>query len=68
MQEILRRLPQVDSLLEEPEIRRLIEELPRRLVVKAVRETLEAVRRAIMTEPDRQAWPEITRPALVSRI
>ena len=48
-QALLRGLPQVDELLRRPEVAALLEEQPRRLVVAAAREALEAARAAILT-------------------
>lgn len=48
---LLRQLPSVDELLQEPSIRELVERLPRWAVVEAVREVLERWRRMIATEP-----------------
>ncbi|MEW5722556.1 MAG: L-seryl-tRNA(Sec) selenium transferase [Thermodesulfobacteriota bacterium] len=49
MQELLRRLPKVDQLLEEPQIKELLGTMPRALVLKAVRESLEELRARILS-------------------
>jgi len=47
MQELLRRLPGVDQLLEEESVRMLLESMPRPLVLKAVRGVLDELRDGI---------------------
>lgn len=44
MQELFRRLPGVDNILDQPDIRELAESLPRFLLLKAARLTLEGLR------------------------
>jgi len=71
MQEILRRLPSVDQLLEEPRLKDLLQEAPRRLVVKAVRETLDHLRGLILASappasPDR--LPDLSRSAIADQV
>jgi len=71
MQEILRRLPSVDQLLEEPRLKDLLKEAPRRLVVKAVRETLDRLRGLILAStppasPDR--LPDLSRSAIADQV
>ena len=47
---LLRKLPSVDEVLQEPSIRELIQLVPRWAVVEAVREVLERWRRVLATE------------------
>ncbi len=46
--EILRRLPAVDQVLKWPEIRDILEKHPRKLVLSAIRESLDARRKSIL--------------------
>lgn len=46
--EIMRSLPAVDRLLDHPAIRNLSGEIPRSIVVKAIRQTLESLRKRIL--------------------
>jgi L-seryl-tRNA(Ser) seleniumtransferase len=46
---LLRRLPSVEEVLQEPATRALLERLPRWAVLEGVRETLERARRRILT-------------------
>ncbi|MBU2547161.1 MAG: L-seryl-tRNA(Sec) selenium transferase [Proteobacteria bacterium] len=63
---LLSRLPKVDQLLGEPEIDALLAAMPRRLVLKAVRETLDRLRSRVMTgDPDRP--PDLDRAAVARR-
>lgn len=52
---LLRQLPSVDELLQEPRVRELAETLPRWAVVEAVREVLLRSRRMIAAEPSGSA-------------
>ncbi|MGH7411912.1 MAG: hypothetical protein ACREJ6_12755, partial [Candidatus Methylomirabilis sp.] len=48
---LLRQLPSVDELLQEPSIRGLMESVPRWAVVEAVREVLDRWRRLVAAGP-----------------
>ena len=48
---LLRQLPSVDELLQEPSIRGLMESVPRWAVVEAVREVLDRWRRIVAAGP-----------------
>ncbi|HLG44585.1 MAG TPA: hypothetical protein VI337_06215, partial [Nitrospirales bacterium] len=48
---LLRQLPSVDELLQEPSIRGLMESVPRWTVVEAVREVLDRWRRIVAAGP-----------------
>ena len=67
MRELLKQLPKVDQLLEEPAIGGLIGPVPRVLVVRAVREVLEAHRSRILEGGDGPP-PDLSRPGLVDEI
>ena len=47
-QEKLRSLPSVEKIMNEPKITSLLEQVPRRLVVKIVRDYLEKLRQRIV--------------------
>ena len=71
---LLRRLPKVDEVLEEPATRALLERAPRWAVVQAVRSEIEALRRRLVEHPDGEPRladgvvadrvAELTRPSL----
>ncbi|MBW2622418.1 MAG: L-seryl-tRNA(Sec) selenium transferase, partial [Deltaproteobacteria bacterium] len=68
MQEIFRRLPGIDVLLDEPELRGLVIDFPKTLVLKAARQTLEELRLQIrQLAPDTEP-PDISIPTIVKRI
>ncbi len=67
MQELLRRLPAVDQLLEEPGLKALLEEQPRRLVLRAVRETLEGLRKSILEAgPEKAPPPDLDKASVAA--
>ncbi len=67
MQELLRRLPAVDQLLEEPGLKALLEERPRRLVLRAVRETLEGLRKSILEAgPEKAPPPDLDKASVAA--
>ena len=68
MKEILRQLPKVDQLLDEPEIRALIGPMPRSLVVKAVRQVVDDLRRSILDGTNRPGPETFSRPAILKEI
>lgn len=49
----LRSLPAVDTILREPEVAGMMARVPRRLLVEMARETLEVIRERLSFEPDR---------------
>ena len=59
-QEILRRIPKVDELMQREAILALREELPTAAVRAAVRSELEALRQAILAGEIRERYPEKT--------
>ncbi|MGH7370085.1 MAG: L-seryl-tRNA(Sec) selenium transferase, partial [Candidatus Methylomirabilaceae bacterium] len=61
---LLRQLPSVDELLQEPSIRELTQSVPRWAVVGAVREVLERWRRVLADERSQRDAP--SKEALVS--
>ena len=68
MEQLLRRLPKVDQLLDEPEVKELAETIPRRLVLQAVRDILESFRARILAG-DAQIGPDdLARPRLAALI
>jgi L-seryl-tRNA(Ser) seleniumtransferase len=67
MRELLKQLPKVDQLLEEPAVSGLIGQVPRTLVVRAVRDVLDAHRKTIL-EGGRGPAPDLSRPSLIAEI
>ena len=66
---LLRQLPSVDELLQEPSIRELIQMVPRWAVVEAVREVLERWRRILGAERSESDQPDPpSRALLVSEV
>ncbi|NLA12022.1 MAG: L-seryl-tRNA(Sec) selenium transferase [Firmicutes bacterium] len=65
---LLRELPAVDRLLQEPALAGLLEQMPRRLVLAAVQETLQRYRQRIAHHHDESgssaAAPDLSPPAL----
>jgi len=51
VQEILRKLPAVDALLQQQAIQEAIDEQPRKLVLESIRQVLSAKRKSIMENP-----------------
>ena len=47
-QELLSRLPSVNEVLQQPTIEKITDELPRRLVIEAIREVLDQIREEIL--------------------
>ncbi|MBW1709516.1 MAG: L-seryl-tRNA(Sec) selenium transferase [Deltaproteobacteria bacterium] len=68
MQELFRRLPGVDQLLDEPFIQALMTALPRSLVLGAVRQTLDDLRDDIKKQAGDAGPPDLSRPAVLARI
>ncbi|MDY6852340.1 MAG: L-seryl-tRNA(Sec) selenium transferase [Thermodesulfobacteriota bacterium] len=66
MQELLRRLPAVDQILEEPQVKKLLQVLPRRLILKAVRETLDHFRGLILNGGFKDRPPDLSRSNIVA--
>lgn len=50
--QLLKHLPKVDRVIDDPRLRVLLSVHPRALVVDEVRQHLEEVRRAVLTDPD----------------
>ncbi|MEW6264405.1 MAG: L-seryl-tRNA(Sec) selenium transferase [Thermodesulfobacteriota bacterium] len=67
-QDLLRRLPKVDQLLEVPEIADLSAGIPRRLILKAIREHLDDLRGRILDDPDQIGGDELDRGRIVAEI
>lgn len=68
MQDLLRRLPAVDQLLEEPQVKKLLQVLPRRLILKAVRETLDHFRDLILNGGFKDRPPDFSRSNIVDSL
>ncbi len=68
MQNLLRRLPKVDQLLADPQIQALLTRVPRSLVLKAIRTTLENLRLAILDEDSRGEAPDLDRETILSHV
>ncbi|MFP5213397.1 MAG: L-seryl-tRNA(Sec) selenium transferase [Acidobacteriota bacterium] len=54
IQELLRRLPGVDVLLQAEEIREALGQHPRKLVIESIRHVLDAKRRSILDHPEEE--------------
>jgi len=66
---LLRQLPSVDELLQEPSIREMVQTLPRWAVVEAIREVLEHWRRMLTTGQSESAPADLpSRAALVVEV
>lgn len=66
---LLRQLPSVDELLQEPSIREMVQTLPRWAVVEAIREVLERWRRMLATGQSESAPADLpSRAALVTEV
>ncbi len=66
---LLRQLPSVDELLQEPSIREMVQTLPRWAVVEAIREVLERWRRMLATWQSESAPEDLpSRAALVAEV
>lgn len=57
-QQLLRRLPSVDELMRREALRPWLERLPRRLVVRVVRDAIDELRQTILRQPDTAEWSE----------
>jgi len=68
MQDLFRRLPAVDQLLEEPQVEKLLQVLPRRLILKAVRETLDHFRDLILNGGFKDRPPDLSRSKIVDSL
>jgi len=68
MQEILRRLPGVDQVLEEDSVKTLLAVIPRSLVLKAIRETLEDLRQAVRQGRIPADSPDLTTTVICRRV
>ena len=68
MQNILSRLPKVDLLLAQPEIITLLDDFPRALVLKAIRETLDRLRDEVLNQGRTLAESELSLAAIVTRV
>jgi L-seryl-tRNA(Ser) seleniumtransferase len=66
---LLRQLPSVDELLQEPSIREMVQALPRWAVVEAIREVLERWRRMLATgQPESAPADLLSKGALVTEV
>ena len=68
VQSILRQLPSVDALLQEPEIQETLLHHPRKLVIESIRFILDARRKSLLDHPERMDTVEIRAPKLVSDV
>ncbi len=66
---LLRQLPSVDELLQEPSIREMVQALPRWAVVEEIREVLERWRRMLATGQSESASADLpSRDALIAEV
>ena len=68
MKELLPSLPKVDQLLEEPGLSDLLGTLPRKVVVTAVRETLDHLRGILLKGGPSARPPDLSRQAIVIQV
>ncbi|MBW2091794.1 MAG: L-seryl-tRNA(Sec) selenium transferase, partial [Deltaproteobacteria bacterium] len=68
MQELFRRLPGVDQVLEEPVIQALMAAMPRAVVLEAIRQALNDFRNDIKQRPANADEPDLSRQAVLARI
>ena len=68
MHTLLSRLPKVDQLLEEPALQTLLDHIPRRLVLRAIRETLDHLRRDILAQGESFPVEELEGSSIMARI
>ncbi|MBW2063002.1 MAG: L-seryl-tRNA(Sec) selenium transferase [Deltaproteobacteria bacterium] len=68
MEELFRRLPGVDQLLDEPRIQALMSTMPRVLVLGAIRQTLDDLRRDIKQQGAGAHLPDLSRQAVLKRV
>jgi len=66
VQSVLRQLPSVDALLQEPEIQEALLKYPRKLVVESIRFILDARRQSLLDSPEPVDAVELAAPKLVS--
>jgi L-seryl-tRNA(Ser) seleniumtransferase len=67
-QSVLRQLPSVDALLQEPEIQETLLHYPRKLVVQSIRFILDARRKSLLDNPEQTDAVELAAPKLVSDV
>jgi L-seryl-tRNA(Ser) seleniumtransferase len=67
-QALLRTLPGVDRLLVQVQQNRVVQEVPKRVLLYAIRDTLEELREAILSGNDTSGLPEIEESALIEQI
>lgn len=68
VQELLRRLPGVDTLLSEPALQEALPDHPRKLVLDSIRDVLESKRRAILETPTDTEAIKIESDELVAKV
>jgi L-seryl-tRNA(Ser) seleniumtransferase len=68
VQAVLRQLPSVDALLQDPEIRQALSRFPRKLVVESIRSVLERKRQSLRDHPDQADAMGLEAPQLVTDI
>jgi L-seryl-tRNA(Ser) seleniumtransferase len=68
MHKLLSRLPKVDQLLEEPALHSLLSHVPRRVLLRAIRETLDGLRRDILSQGESFPMEGLDPPSIVARI
>ena len=68
MHKLLSRLPKVDYLLEDPRLGSLLGHMPRRLVLRAIRDTLEYLRRDILSSGESFAVERLELSSIIARI
>ncbi len=67
-EQLLRKIPSVDVLLEDPALRKSTEGVPRRLVVEAVREAVDRMRKALREETPAEKSEDAIRRKIVDQV
>jgi len=65
---LLRKIPAVDVLLQDADVKRLAEGIPRRIVVEAIRESVEETRQLILSEPTERCNEATIRESILTRV
>ena len=67
-QQQLKKLPGVDHLLQLAKDHAVLQSLPKNLLVRTVRETLDTIRQDILHHPEQAGTSDLSTPALLTRI
>jgi L-seryl-tRNA(Ser) seleniumtransferase len=67
-QALLRKIPGVDRLLVQVQQNRAVQDVPKRILLLAIRDTLEALRTTILSSTDATEPPEVYESAIIEQI